>query len=356
LLFPLYGYLWYAYHARSVINWRNFWYAHGIGLAVLTAWLYPLLRSAGGLSGFLSLYQTHDPMDPLTLPQNLYRFIAFNYTTGIVLTVVLVVILFSKRREEKGSAPVVCFSEDQVRVVKKVLVFWLVPPLLTFLFYAYSKGYILLVSGGIGCLVFTALRDCSYRRKVLITLAVLQSVYFIFTPYVSPDIDSYVAPRYRKKGLIPLWFDRIQSVYLMAQSQYRYLEKVDKLFSSISADIEEHAGDPFYDKKYVLIDPTCPVIVRSLQVKHPLIRFAALDLYNTARFFSYKGISFANETGSVRSLLQNALIFGRTDIITRFSLDSLVTKKEYGEYALYFYNDEAFLQGEVPHEVLFQRD
>ena len=94
---------------------------------------------------------------------------------------------------------------------------------------------------------------------------------------------------------------------------------------------------------------------RSLQVKHPHIHFAAQDLYSDKVFFSYKGLKFYNETG-VQRLLQSSLIFGRTDFIERYNLDPIITKRVYGEYSLYSYNDDAFVKGEIPHAVLFQRN
>jgi len=355
LLFPLYVYLWYAHYKGHAMSWKKCLLAHGVGLVAAIGWLYPLLRSAGGVRRFLALYKTHDPMDPLTVPQNLYRFISFNYTTGISLAVVLgMTVLFSKRGEKKHDAQA-GNRKGQYLLVVKLLLFWMIPPLLLFLFYAYSKGYILLLSCGISCVAFILLRRYTCRRKLLIILAILQSVYFIFTPYISPDIDSYLGRRFRKKGVAAIWFDRIRAVYLMGQSRYRYLEKVDMLVSAIATAIKHNTDDPFYKKEYLLIDPTCPVLVRSLQVKHPHVHFAGLDVYDSTRFFSYNALSFANETGGIRRLLQSCLIFGRTDVITRFDLGPLIKRKDYGEFSLYYYTGEAFSQGAVPHETLFQR-
>ena len=294
-------------------------------------------------------------MDPLTLPQNLYRFISFNVTTGISFLIAVACILIFPKREKKECTGKDYFHKDRISVFVKVLLVWIVPPLLVFLFYAYSKGYILLIFGGLTCLLFLAMHNHTCRRKLILALTIMQALYFILTPYSSPDIDSYVAPKYRKQRFLFIWLDRIQSIYLMAQSHYRYLEKVDALISAISDTIESKTNDPFYRKKYVLIDRTCPIVARSLQVKHPHIHFAAQDLYSDEDFFSYKGLKFYNETG-VRRLLQSSLIFGRTDFIERYNLDPIITKKVYGEYSLYSYKDDAFAQGDIPHAVLFQRN
>ncbi len=355
LLFPLYGYLWFEYHRNSGIDWKKCVYAHGIGVLVFFAWLVPMIRSAGGLSQYLALYKTHDPMDPLTLPQNLYRFISFNVTTGISFLIAVACILIFPKKEKKESTGKDYFHKDRISVFVKVLLVWIVPPLLVFLFYAYSKGYILLIFGGVMCLLFLAMHSHTCRRKLLLALTIMQALYFILTPYSSPDIDSYVAPKYRKQRFLFIWLDRIQSIYLMARSHYRYLEKVDALISAVSDTIESKTNEQFYRKKYVLIDRTCPIVARSLQVKHPHIHFAAQDLYSDEDFFSYKGLKFYNETG-VRRLLQSSLIFGRTDFIERYNLDPIITKKVYGEYSLYSYKDDAFAQGDIPHAVLFQRN
>lgn len=354
LLFPLYVFLWIEHHKRATITWRKFTLAHVFGACIFIAWLFPMLRSIGGVSRFFALYKTHNPMDVMTLPQSMYRFISYNASLVAAVFLVIAFMLFIPNRKKRDSQTSNRAFPKEVNVFTRVLLVWVIPPLLVFVFYVYSKGYMLLISGGISCLLFFMMRTHYLRNKLFITLAFLQALYFVAAPYSLPDIDSFVAMRHRKHGLMQTWLGRMPSKYLMARSQFRHLKKVDALLAKICNDITNNPKDSFYSKKYLLIDPTCPLISRTLQVKHPHIRFAALDLHHEDCFFSYKGLDYANETG-VRRLLQSSLIFGRSDFVSQYQRESFVDKKEYGEWSLYSYKDEAFPGEVVPHEVLFSR-
>ena len=354
LLLPLYVFLWIEYHKNVTINWKKFILAHTVGACLFIAWLFPMLRSIGGVSRFFALYKTHNPMDVMTLPQSMYRLISFNVSLLVSVFLVFAIKLFIPNREKKDSQTSNRVFSKEVNVFKRMLLVWIIPPLLIFVFYVYSKGYMLLISSGVSCLLFIIMRTHNLRNKLFIAISILQVLYFIVAPYSLPDIDSYVAMRHRKYGLLQTWLSRMRSSYLMAQSQFRHLGKVDALLAKICNDISNNPNDPFYSKKYILIDPTCPLIPRTLQVKHPHIRFASPDLHHEDCFFSYKGMGYKNETG-VRRLMQSTLIFGRTDFIRQYQLEPLIDKRDYGEWSLYIYKDKAFLRDNVPHEVLFSR-
>ena len=354
LLFPLYVFLWIVYHRKAAINWKKFILAHAVGVCFFIAWLFPMLRSIGGVSRFFALYRTHNPMDVMTLAQSIHRLVSYNASLVVAVFLVIIFKLFVPGREEKSSQTGNKDFIKEINTFTQVLLVWIIPPLLIFACYVYSKGYMLLISGGISCLLFIFIRKHFFRNILFITVAVLQTIYFIAAPYSLPDVDSYVALRQRKHGLLQTWVIRMRSKYLLAQSQFRHLKKVDKLIAIISNDIVNNPENVFYTKKYLLIDPTCPLVPRTLQVKHPHIRFAALDLHHEDCFFSYMGLDYENETG-IRRLMQSSLIFGRTDFIRHYRLEPLVDKIEYGEWSLYSYKDEAFLKENIPHEVLFSR-
>jgi hypothetical protein len=140
----------------------------------------------------------------------------------------------------------------------------------------------------------------------------------------------------------------------MSQSHIRKLEEVDEIIDQVIDNMEVSAEDSWYNKKYLLIDPSCPIFVRALQAKHPHVHFAVLDLMHEDRYSTYIGLEYVDRTG-VKELLSSSLIFGRTDFINRFISELSIEKEIYGEWALYKYTEDALLKDDIPHTSIYLR-
>lgn len=353
LLLPLYVYLWIQHHLSYSINWKKFLFGHIVGVLTLLCWFIPMINTTGGLKNYLALYESRPPMTTVTLLKNLYKFISFFVYVAVPVFIVITSLFFISRKERKGAG----YSRN-INISPKslylLLFFWIVPPLLFFAFYHYAKGYILLITGGITCLTLLITYKYSLRRYVFSIVILLQLLFFIFTPYSLPDTEIFISPQKRSLGLMPVWLERMGSIFLMSQSHIRKLDELDDIIGPVVDNMENCSEESWYNEKYLLIDPSCPIFVRALQAKHPHIHFAVLDLIHEDSYSTYIGLDKTKRKG-VKELLSSSLIFGRADFINRYIFESSIEKEIFDEWALYKYTEDALLKDDIPHVTFYVR-
>lgn len=353
LLLPLYTYLWYSFHNATGIRWKLFIIVHGVGAAVFCVWFILMIQTAGGMAHYLTLYTTHNPMGNISFAFNLYTFISYNAYIFLPLLIAIIGHLFLNRKQENLVRYTLFCRDRSSASLRTIMLLWIVPPVLFFILVHYAKGYALLYTGGIMFITYSAICHNLKQRIAVGVLIIIQALFFLFAQYKKPAVDTYVAPQYRTSGLAATWLSHMQSNFLMAQSHIRFLESVDTHINHV-IDTLQRCNNPFFNKKYFFIDPTCPVIARSLQAKHPTFHFAAMDVHHADAYFTYHGLAYANRYG-IQDLFRSSVIFGRSDLVKQYHIDSLVTAWEYGDWSLYAYTDDALLHSEELHNTLFLR-
>ncbi len=289
LLLPLYACLWWE--ARGRWSARGFWLAHAAGAVVLGLVTWPLLAAVGGPAAYVELYRGHLTVD-WSLLRNLWGLSLF--TATLVATVlVLGAGALAARMRGRG---------DDDSAPRLLLLAWLLPPGLFFLLGHYQKGYALLIV--VPLLVLATGLVAPGRRRVLLTgLVLVQSLYFLAAPYRSPAPDVFIAPAVRSLSLPEVWLQRVQSTHLMAAARPRALAAVHGELLEIMAAAP---GD------ILLLDPTFPLFLRAMQVRHPDRAFAGLDVHRRDGWQLHAGLTEQAGDG-VAGLLGRTLLVTRRD-------------------------------------------
>ena len=288
LLLPLYLWLWWrgrGWWSRRVVG-----ITHGVAGLMLVAVLWPALTAVGGPAAYLDLYREHLTVE-WSLARNLWGLTLFLATlAGTVLVLVLA-------GTHRSAAPGGGGMAD-----RRTLLVWLLPPLAFFVLGHYQKGYILLVMVPLLILLVGRIAP-SRRRLVLTALVILQAMWFLGMPYRAPDIDVLAAPRARSLSLPAVWWQRVQSTHLMAAARPRALAAADAELVAIMAAAPGAT---------LLLDPSFPMTLRAMQVRHPEGAFAVLEVECPDGWRLHAGRVETTGTG-VADLLERCVLVTRRD-------------------------------------------
>ncbi|RKZ15111.1 hypothetical protein DRQ50_07945 [bacterium] len=283
LLLPLYLWLWWR--GRGWWSVRSMVVAHVVALPVLVGVMWPNFTAAGGLTAYLSLYESHLTVS-WSLVRNLWGMSLFLATVaGTVLVLAVAGLRFRARGSVDHRLPV-----------------WLLPPLAFFVLGHYQKGYILLVM--VPLLILSVARIAPVRRRLVLTiLVILQTTWFLAAPYRAPDPDVLAAPRTRSLTWPGVWWQRVQSTHLMAAARPRALAAADADLTGILAAAP---GDT------LLVDPTFPLTLRALQIHHESRAFAGLEVERRDGWRLHSGLEESTGT-NVAHLLARCILVTRRD-------------------------------------------
>lgn len=312
LLLPLYVFLWYRYIRSSNPPVKKIAISHLIGGLGFLLWFIPMIHTAGGLTNYITLYQTHNPVQNISLLQNWYRM--FSFTIFMVIPFIIPVgfwilkLLRSGNRQTKSEASM-GLPADFIRV----LLWWLVPPLLFFVFFHYSKGYYLLNAIPMFGLIILVVHNSRYKFWLLGSSIVLQLLIFTAVPYSLPDIQTYISRQHRTMNLADVWWTRTKSVFLMASSQIQALDQIANEFETASKEFDlEH--------EFIFLDPTFPISARAMQAKYPQMKFAGFDYFEKDRYQMYAGLNTESKTG-FESMLRKAIIASQNEFVIQHLVD-----------------------------------
>lgn len=288
LLMPLYLWLWWR--GRGWWSYRSAALSHGLAGLMLVAVLWPTLSAVGGPAAYLALHGEHLTVE-WSLVRNLWGLSLFLATLAAT---VLVLVLAGTRR---AAARVDVGTAD-----RRTLLIWLLPPLAFFVLGHYQKGYILLVMVPLLILLVGCMAP-SRRRIVLTGLVILQAMWFLGMPYRAPDMDVLAAPRARSLSLPAVWWQRVQSTHLMAAARPRALAAAHAELVAIMAAAP---GDT------MLLDPSFPLTLRAMQVRHPERAFAVLEVERPDGWRLHAGLDETTGKG-VADLLERCVLVTRRD-------------------------------------------
>jgi len=289
LLLPLYAWLWWRGWRAGWAGWRTLLIAHLVGTVLLVAGLWPLIAASGGLATYAGLYRTHVTVD-WSLARNLFGLTLFTATLLGLLGVLLIARLVG------GSARSPLLQRD----TRLVLWVWLLPPAVFFVLGHYQKGYALLVVVPLLVLAVSAI-TARWRRPLLAGLVCLQALFFLALPYREPPVEIHLAPHARSLSLPEVWWQRVGSTHLMGRSMPRALAAMQDEMAAILAAAPADT---------LLIDPTVPLFLRALQVRHPDRAFAVLEVHRRDGWRLHAGLDERTGEGV-------AALLARTVLVTR---------------------------------------
>lgn len=332
LLLPLYGYLWFRFKPDPRFSWKGFLLAHLVGLVALLTWLLPMLNSAGGLSEYLRLYKTHNPVLKISFLQNGFQLSSYTVflTPPFIITAAWLTVNYFRRGGGRLKVGPVSACD---RTFIHIVLWWVIPPLLFFIIYHYSKGYFMLCAAGMLLIILPLLRRKSFGKPVLTAIIVGQILLFLLLPYRRPDVAVYMGPETRRLSLAQVWLQRTLSHYLMARMHLDALKEFSKVVGDI-IDRRNSDPSPLLQRPYLMLDPTCPVSVRALQAKYPGVTFAVLLLRQSNVYALHRDLSSADQTG-VADMLSSAIILGRSDFVDNYLKDFSLDQQSLGTWTCY---------------------
>ena len=307
LIAPLYIYLWYYHIKNNKISITKTIIFQSFGILGFFVWFIPMIHSAGGLYSYIRLYKTVNPASGITLPHNIFELLS--YIMYILPTIFLFILGIYLSRADNYEG--VNFSTKYSGSYFKVLYYWLIPSILCFLLFRYSKGYILLIMVALILFLTSLIRKSQVRQYTLISVIIIQMSIFLFLPYRTPHVQIYFKRYDRDLSLGKVWFDRTFSGFNLTKSKISALHECFFIIDSTIHTIE-------YKNSYILIDPTSIVSIRALQAQYPNIGFTKVfPLEDKLHYGIFKGINIENKN-DIKQMLINSVIIGSTDLLDTY--------------------------------------
>ncbi|MGA9292360.1 MAG: hypothetical protein WCE54_15070 [Ignavibacteriaceae bacterium] len=332
LILGLYLFLWYKYFKSGSFSIKKAILSHLGGLAGFLFWLIPLLNAAGGLRKYLALYSTNSPLPEISILQNWYTILSYAVFISFPFIALIIFLLVHslKNRNVKESGE----NQEKILVPKDFLYLmlsWSVPPLLFFFFYYYAKGYLLLCIVPVLSIIIVFIHKRKAFLGNLLLIIIIQSAFFCLWPYKQPETRLFFSPNARHLSLSKVWLERTCSVYLMAQSHIRSMEKsedeIGRLISYLSRSTHN------LKDKLIFIDPTVSIRARALQAEYPELKFGAISLTGTDEYKIYNNTEVFTRKG-LDKMFKEAFILSRSGFAVKYIKD-IIPIRNSGQYLLY---------------------
>lgn len=295
LLLPLYIYLWYEKYKTGKLSWHKVLISHIGGLAISLLWFIPMVNSTGGLSEYINLYKMNSPLPNISLAQNIFQFSSYSF---FIFTPLILIMIFLKPRKKLFSGLKNCDKN-----VVFILSLWLIPSIITFLFFTYNKGYFLISIIPLYAFIGLLLEKKILKFYGILLVLVMEILFFLIIPFKELPIQSIIKPGVRTINLFETWTDRTFSSYLMAYSRIKYQ---DDLIEELSGIMEKNKF------KNIFLDPTTYLSARGMQLKYPNVTFITMDFYEHNSYYEYKGLDITVRKG-LDKILVNSLLITRKD-------------------------------------------
>jgi hypothetical protein len=340
LLFPLYIYLWYSFYKKDIFSKKYFYLSHITGIIVLMCWFLPLTNSVGGISSYFKMFLTHNPIQQISFFQNLVQFFIYlSYPIfGIIIGLVFMVIqrLFFKARFE-SKKKLECISS--LNQLKKILFFWIIPPILFYIFFHYSKGYILLCTAAITPIISLLFLDEKNKIKMYILIIFMHSIFFLNANYELPNVQTYFNRTERNIDLVDVLYERLGSNYLLSKSSINNMQVEFQIINQIIEDYKNDNTGIYSFNKYVFIDPTITISPRALQYQYPDILFAKISPRMNSAYGILQGIDIERKH-DLKEAFSNSIVLSRIDFVDNYL--GIISKEQqnYNSWAIFIPNEK----------------
>lgn len=98
-IIPLFLFITYTYWRERRVDNINILLANLLGLVVTALWVIPLLNSVGGVSEYLRLYDTHNPMPAIGIVKNIVGFSSYALSFGIPFFIIGIYQLLTRKNK-----------------------------------------------------------------------------------------------------------------------------------------------------------------------------------------------------------------------------------------------------------------
>jgi hypothetical protein len=260
----------------------------------------------------LNLVKSQNPVPKIDVIKNVYQMFIMGFW---LFFPALLLWLYLKIKKLKFALP-----DD----LKWVMVLWLLPAVLVFVFIHYTRGYWLIAAGGLYVLT-AALSQFKAARILIVVLLLFQILYFLFMPYKLNRADIFFVPQQRSISAVETQIDRLLSLNALTLSNIR---QGNRMFAAMKKQISTGGY------KYFLIDKSVPYYARGLQAEFPSNLFAEINPLRQDGWFLYSDMRQYNLNGR-KNMLDSALIVGIVPFVNL--IDTNVIIKKHQEAGLVFY-------------------
>lgn len=295
LLLPLYIYLWYKKNRTEKLSKYKISLSHVAGLVIFVSWFVPMVISAGGLCEYINLYKTNSPLPNISFTQNIFQFSSYCFFIFIPL---ILTTIFPRPKKKLLSE----FTDSDKNLIF-ILLLWLVPSIITFIFFTYHKGYFLISIIPLYAFIGLLLEKRLLKYSGILLVLFIEILFFIIIPFKELPVQSIIKPGVRTINLFETWADRTFSSYLMAYSRIKYQ---DDLIEELSSIVEKNKF------KIIFLDPTIYLSARGMQLKYPGVIFMTMDFHKPNSYYEYRGLDITAKKG-LDNIVVNSLLITRRD-------------------------------------------
>ncbi len=288
-----------------------------LSIFIILAWFIPLIQTMGGLTQYLiALEKQKELIVSYKLYNNIISFLTYSF---FYLFPLFFVIILSKFREKFR--------------INQQIIFYLsiiIPQLILFIFYHYNKGYALLLLPPLLLVIFNNLK---INKKVIISISIIQLLFFYFYPGKIPSFNTQLLDKYRNISKYETWYQRFQ---------YWWLPSLDANLKTVELhnEFEKNKNKIFkiLNGKKLLIDYSVIIRARNLAYIAPEMKICEiLYPYESSYEQYYQKVNFSVHT----------------DLVENFENFYILVEKEY--YSLYL-KDVSTILYETKFNYLIQID
>ncbi len=256
---------------KQIRNRRDIVVAVIFALFAFSFWFIPMIINSGGIGAYFALITKDYPFHRSVLTKNLFNFIQFNLFLLVPFSI-LIIYYFLTKREERDF--------EETSEIKKLnfteLYLWTFPALIFFLFFHYSKGYILLLVPQLLLIAGKRFGGAFKNRALISAVIIFEILMFLFLPFIQPDVNIYFKPTKKSLTLLEIFKERLLSDNLMSYNHIKIkakeAEDVDELI--------EIARKKYPDKNSFFFDPTTADLARIAQYYNRFAILVRMDVYD----------------------------------------------------------------------------
>lgn len=277
-LSPLFLYFWFIYFKENGIKLKPI-LSLIFGLFSLSFMLYPMFENAGGISGYLKLYETMNPIPKLDFIRNSVQLVSFGFYFFFPL-------LFLLNRNGR-------------LVIKHDLIFAILPALLAFVFLHYNKGYFMPLVVPIYIYSFLTFRP---KKYILIVAIITNILVYFFLPIEIPNYQ-YSLNR------------EIRNLSLFEVQKGRFLGKFASTYGVIqmNEDIYKDAEKLSLNSNKVIIEKNNLLLYQQLiYLKNIDSCFYFIKESDKINYYKFQGLKWSNS--SINKIDPNLPIIGNKNI------------------------------------------
>ncbi len=281
---------------------------HLIAVAVGLLWFIPMVNSTGSFGNYLKLYSNNSPLPKISIMQNVFQMSSYLVFVVVPYFFVVIEILYNWKKLKHIRLHI------DPEIVRLILV-WIIPPLIFFIFFVYSKGYFLLIIVPFYFILGLFLKDKLITPTPLIISIIVDVLLYLYFPYNVPSIESMKDPGIRSIKNYEVWYERTTSFFLMSKSRIEYNDSsVEDLSKIIETYLNKNQNG---NLPYFFFDPSAASYARGLQYLFPRPKLVTMDQLSRDKYVLYSGLDVSEREG-LRDVLKDCVIISRSDFTTKY--------------------------------------